>query len=110
MPPKDRGGSRWSFISKMKSTEFAKEMRGKFLGTASFHLWDGLPLTQTVRFVMVIEPPHRIDDALVLAFSHRVMQQIMPPRIVPWRDRITVTAFPLAEWNLRFPEYPARIR
>jgi len=108
--PKDRGGSRWSFLSKMKSRHFATEMRGKFLGTSSFFAWDGRTLPSTVRFILLFEPPHPIDAALTLAFGHKVKQQLMPPKVLAWRRRIEVSALTLAEWNRRFPDYPANLQ
>jgi hypothetical protein len=107
VPPKDRGGSRRSFWYKMRSERFAGEMRGKFLGASAFFLWENVPLPSNVRFLLVFEPPHPIDTPLVLAFGHKVKQQMMPPRVLPWRRRIDVGALTLAEWNARFPDYPA---
>jgi hypothetical protein len=90
--PKDRGGNRWSFLCKMKSNHFAMEMRGKFLGTSSFFAWDGRTLPSIVRFILLFEPPHPIDDALILTFGHKVKQQMMPPKALVWRRRIEVGA------------------
>ena len=107
---KDRGGNRCSFLSKMKSDRFATEMRGKFLGTSSFFAWDGRIVPSTVRFILLFEPPHPLDSALTLTFGHKVKQQLMPPKVLAWRGRIEVSALTLAEWNRRFPDYPARLR
>lgn len=106
--PKERGGNRWSFLCKMKSKPFAQEMRGKFLGVSSFFAWDGRPLPTQVNFILLFEPPRSIDAPLILAFSHKVKAQLMPPKALLWRSRINVTALTLAEWNIRFPDYPAR--
>ncbi len=106
--PKDRGGSRWSFQCKMKSNAFAQEMRGKFLGASSFFAWDNRDLPSNVRFILLFEPPHQMDSALVLTLGQKVKQQLMPPKILPWRNRINVAALTLAEWNLRYPDYPAK--
>ena len=108
LAPKVRGGNRRSFLSKMKSNSFAQEMRGKFLGVSSFFAWDSRPLPSNVRFLLLFEPPHPIDAALVLTFGHKVKQQLMPPKALTWRSRIAVGALTLAEWNVRFPDYPAR--
>ncbi len=108
IPPKDRGGSWRSFQSKMKSAAFAKEMRGKFLGTSSFFAWDGRAMPPVVRFILLFEPPRSIDAALLLTFGQKVKQQLMPPKTLAWRSRIEVSALTLAEWNQRFPDYPAR--
>ena len=102
-----RGGSRWSYVTKMKSNAFAAEMRNKFLGTSAFFAWDGRAIPQGVRYLLLFEPPHAIDAALALTFAHRVRSQVMPPNILPWRGRITVGTLTLNQWNERFPEYPA---
>ena len=107
--PKERGGNRWSFLCKMKSKPFAQEMRGKFLGASSFFAWDSRTLPSSVLFLLLFEPPHPMDAALLLAFSHRVKSQIMPPKILRWRNSISVSAVTLSEWNARFPDYPARL-
>jgi len=101
------GGSRWSYTCKMKSDKFAAEMRNKFLGATSFFAWDSRAIPNNVHFLLLFEPPHPMDSALVLTLGHKVKQQLMPPRVLPWRQRITVGALTLAEWNLRFPDYPA---
>ncbi len=109
LAPKDRGGNRWSFLCKMRSNPFAQEMRGKFLGTSSFFAWDGRVLPSHVQFLLLFEPPHPMDSALLLTFSHKVKARITPPKILTWRNRIEVGALTLAEWNIRFPDYPARL-
>ena len=60
-------------------------------------------------FTLLFEPPHPIDDALILTFGHKVKQQLMPPKALVWRRRIEVGALTLAEWNRRFPDYPASL-
>ena len=107
IPPKDRGGSRWSFLCKMKSNRFAQEMREKFLGTSSFFVWDNRPFPSRIRFLLLFEPPQSMDAALILTFGQKVKSQLMPPKALTWRNRIDVGALTLTEWNLRFPDYPA---
>ena len=107
--PKYRGGSRRSFQCKMKSKTYAKEIREKFLGVSAFFLWDNRPVPEKVRFLLLLEPPNPVDAALVLTFGQKVRSQLRPPKILAWRSRIEVDALTLAEWNRRFPDYPARI-
>ncbi len=109
MEPKWRGGNQRRFVSEMKSAAFSLKMRSKFFGTSAFFGWQGDPLPETVRYILVFEPPRRIDSALTLAFSHKIKSQIAPPKSVAWRSRINVSVLGLSEWNQRFPDYPARI-
>jgi hypothetical protein len=107
IPAKDRGGSRWSFISKLKSKSFTKEIRDKFLGTTAFLTWRGsLPLAPTT-FILLFEPPHMLDAALLVTFQSRLKAQI--PNLKAWQEPIYVAVVDLAEWNRRYPEYPARL-
>ena len=107
--PRDRGGQRRSFQCKMKSKSYPMEVREKFLGASAFFAWDSRPIPLKVRFLLLLEPPHPMDSALILTFGHKVRSQLMPPRILTWRRRMEVSALTLAEWNRRFPDYPARI-
>ena len=79
-----------------------------FLGTSAFFAWDGCPMPETVRYLLLFEPPQPIDAALVLKFGHKVKQKLTPAGALPWRNRISIGALTLAEWNLRFPDYPAK--
>ncbi len=107
IPAKDRGGSRWSFICKMKSKAYAKEMRNKFLGTTAFLAWKGIfPLAPT-RFILLFEPPRPLDSALMVTFQSRVRSQV--PDLTFWAQPIFVAVLDLAEWNRRYPQYPARL-
>ncbi len=104
---KERGGSRWSFICKMKSKTFTKETREKFLGTTAFLTWrDIFPLAPT-RFILLFQPPHTLDSALLVTFQSRVKSQI--PNLKVWQSPIFVAVLDLAEWNLRYPQYPAQL-
>lgn len=104
---KNRGGNRWSFISKLKNKSFTKEIRDKFLGTTAFLAWrDIFPLAPT-RFVLLFEPPHTLDAALLVTFQSRIKVQI--PNLKTWREPIYVAVLDLAEWNRRYPDYPARL-
>ena len=103
--PNRRGGSRWSFLCKMRSNEYAREMRAKFLGTTAFLAWkNAFPLAPT-RFVLLFEPPHPLDAALLGSRITR-MQGLIPRR--HWAQPITVSILTVREWNRRMGIYPAR--
>ena len=105
--PKDRGGNRRSFICKMKSKAFTKEMRDKFLGTTAFLTWRGIfPLAPT-RFILLFQPPHVLDSALLVTFQSRIKSQV--PNLSLWQAPVFVAVLYLAEWNRRYPQYPARL-
>ncbi len=105
--PKDRGGTRWSFICKMQSKSFAKEVRDKFLGTTAFLAWSGtFPLAPT-RFILLFEPPRPLDAALLVTFQSRIKAQV--PNNARWQQPISVSVLDLSQWNNRFPDYPARL-
>ncbi len=107
IPAKDRGGMRWSFICKMKSKTFTKEIRDKFLGTTAFLAWrDIFPLAPT-RFILLFQPPHTLDSALLVTFQSRVNSQI--PSLRLWAEPVSVAVLDTAEWNRRYPQYPARL-
>jgi hypothetical protein len=104
---KDRGGTRWSFICKMRSKVYTKEMRGKFLGTSAFLAWtNALPLA-TTRYVLLFQPPQPLDSALLGTLMTRLQSQI--PNLPIWAAPITVSVLNLEQWNVRFPQYPARL-
>ena len=65
IPPARRGGSRWSFICKMKSREFLREMRGKFLGTTAYLALTGSLPSTSIQFALLFEPPTVVDSALI---------------------------------------------
>jgi hypothetical protein len=105
--PRRRGGSRWSFLCKMRSNVYAQEMRSKFLGTTAFLAWmHAFPLAPTT-FVLLFEPPHPMDSALIGSRITR-MRQLVVNR-APWVQPIHVAVLTLHDWNARFPHYPARL-
>ncbi len=107
VPAKDRGGMRWSFICKMKSKTFTKEIREKFLRTTAFLAWkDMFPLAPT-RFILLFQPPHTLDSALLVTFQSRVKPQI--PNLRSWAEPVFVAVLDTAEWNRRYPQYPVRL-
>ncbi len=107
IPARDKGGSRWSFLCKMRSKSFTKEMRDKFLGTTAFLTWRGVfPLAPT-RFVLLFQPPRPLDSALLVTFQTRIKSQV--PNLTIWAQPIFVAVLDVAEWNRRYPQYPARL-
>ena len=98
---------RWSFICKMKSKSFTKEMRDKFLGTTAFLTWRGIFPPAPTRFVLLFQPPRPLDSALLVTFQTRIKSQI--PNLSLWQEPIYVAVLDLAEWNRRYPQYPARL-
>ena len=106
-PAKDRGGRRWSFICKMKSKAFTKEIREKFLGTTAFLTWRNIFPSAPTRFILLFQPPHALDSALLVTFQSRVKSQIQNLR--SWAEPVFVAVLDTAEWNRRYPHYPARL-
>jgi hypothetical protein len=105
--PARRGGTRWSFICKMKSKPFAAEMRNKFLGTTAFLAWtNAFPLSDT-RYIILFVPPKPLDKALL--GTHNQLLRGHFPKTAPWAQPIRVSVLTIAEWNLRFPQYPAHL-
>ena len=104
---KERGGSRWSFICKMKSKAFTQEMRNKFLGTTAFLAWRNIfPLAPT-RFILLFQPPHALDSALLVTFQSRIKSQVA--NLKTWQEPIYAAVLDLAEWNRRYSAYPAKL-
>lgn len=105
--PRNRGGSRRSFLSKMKSKVFTQEMRNKFIGTTAFLAWTNNFTPAPTRYVLLFQPPHALDAALLVTFQNRIKSQVPNPRV--WQQPIYVAVLDLDEWNRRYPEYPARL-
>ena len=93
----------------MKSKPFTEEMRGKFFGTTSFFAWDTRPIPKHVLFLLLFEPPHPIDSALMLTLGQKIKSQLLPPKIVEWSNRFDVVILSVNEWNQRYQDYPAAI-
>ncbi len=105
--PNRRGGSRWSFICKMRSSEYAKEMRNKFLGTSAFLAWQNQFILAPTRLILLFQPPKPLDAALLGAQVTRMRSLI--PNLRRWAQPITVSVLTVSEWNLRFRSYPAKV-
>jgi hypothetical protein len=110
IPPHRRGGQRRSYLSKMKSKEFPKSLREKFLGTCSFLTLTGNPPNAPILYVLLLESAPT-DTALRVHMMTR-LRSLIPTRGVtarPWSHTISVVVVDVAEWNSRFPQYPARL-
>ncbi len=105
--PRSRGGSRRSFLSKIKSNVFTQEMRNKFLGTTAFLAWANSFVPAPTRFILLFQPPRPLDAALLVTFQNRIKLQV--PNLRVWHQPIFVAVLDLAEWNRRYPDYPARL-
>lgn len=105
--PRNRGGSRRSFLSKMKSKAFTQEMRNKFLGTTAFLAWTDQFVPAPTRFILLFHPPRPLDAALLVTFQNRIKAQV--PNLRVWQQPIFVAVLDLDEWNRRYSEYPARL-
>jgi hypothetical protein len=104
--PHRRGGQQRSFVHKMRSSAYTKELRAKFLGTTAYLAWTNQFQPTPTRFIMVFEPPRSIDAALLVTQNTHLKSQL--PNLVKWSQPITAAVLPLSEWNTRFPDYPAR--
>lgn len=110
LPPKFRGGQQRSFLCKMRSDHFFKEMRGKFLGASTFLSLTGQHPTSKVVYVLLIESP-KLSSAIK---SHAMtrMRGLIPNRRgkrQAWAVPIHVVVMDLADWNGYFPMYPATV-
>lgn len=106
-PARRRGGTRWSFICKMKSEAFTTEMLFKFLGTTAFLTWTNNFTLAPTTYVLLFQPPRPLDAALSGTFQSRIASRVSRPKI--WHQPIYVAVLDLDEWNRRYPEYPARL-
>lgn len=89
----------------MRSKEFTAEVRGKFLGTSAYLAWTNQFPSTRVRYILVFEPPQPLDAALLVTQSTALRSQI--PNLRKWSQPISVAVLTMAEWNMRFPDYPA---
>jgi hypothetical protein len=105
--PNRRGGSRWSFVSKMRSKSFSRDMRNKFLGTTAFLAWRGLFAPVSMQLVLLFQPPQPLDTALLVTLQTRMSSLV--PNLSVWTHPIYVSVLDLTEWNLRYRQYPARL-
>lgn len=107
LPPRRRGGQRRAFLSKMKSKRFfTEELRAKFIGTSAFLALTNQHPAKNIVYVALLESP-RFDSALKLHATTRMRGLI--PRRGPWFVNVEVAVVDLADWNNRFPGYPASI-
>ncbi len=110
--PRMRGGARRKFLAKMRVQNgfYRDELRAKFVGTAAFFWLTSVPFSKPVVYVVLLESP-RFDSALKL-HAKEMMRKLIPTRgshLAPWAHKVTVAVVDVTEWNLRFPDYPARV-
>jgi len=92
----------------MKSEKFGLELRSKFFGTAAFLAWTGQFIPSKVTYVVVLEPPRLLDKALLGTF----MQQRLAPAFPSpnaWIHPLNCIVIDVSDWNLLYPNLPARI-
>lgn len=98
------GRMRGSFAHKMRSKEFAEEIRSKFLGTTAFLAWNERFMPAPVRYVLLFEPPNTSDPALLAPFQDLVRSEMPTSRAL----NISVHVMNIEKWNSIFPSYQAR--
>ncbi|WP_394794990.1 hypothetical protein [Armatimonas sp.] len=110
IPTHRRGGQRRSYLSKMRSGKFGRELREKFLGTCTFLTLTGAPPAAPILYVLLLESTPA-DSALRSHMMTR-MRSMLPrsgSRARAWMHTIEVVVVDTTEWNARFPSYPARL-
>lgn len=105
--PHRRGGNQQKFIGKMRSKEFAAEIRAKFLGTSAFLAWNGTFLPADVVYIVLFEPPRSVDKALMGALLTKVDSMFV--HNFPWAQSISCVLLDVDDWNFYYPQYPAQI-
>ncbi len=92
---------------KMKSETFAREMREKFLGTDAFLASKRDPdaLPRPLMLIFLFQPQHGADPALKGAAQQLIRNQIHNA-LTPLNIKFAV--LDVADWNRKFPDYPAR--
>ncbi len=109
IPAHRRGGQRRSFVAKMKSKEFPKELRTKFTGTCTYLTLTDNPPKEPICYVMFLESLP-LDSALRTRLMDRMKNNLRAnPAKSPWVYPISVAVLDVAEWNARLTEYPARL-
>ncbi len=95
---------RGSYKFKLKSKEFADEIRGKFLGTSAFLAWNSAFVCEPVLYILLFEPPKAQDAAMLSKFQDFIRSSLPIPRQLS----ISVYVWDLATWNAEYPQYQAR--
>jgi hypothetical protein len=105
-----RDAVRDDFLAKMRSDTYPQKLLDKFLGTCSFLTLTGTPPNAPISYVLLFECPP-IDTALRSHLMTRIGRLVLPKERPerPWSHAISVIVVDVAEWNVRFPQYPARL-
>ena len=105
--PHRRGGQAKSFLAKLrgkqKKTFFKEVMRGKFISTVAYFALQQSPLTKPILYVALLESSRM--DAHILSTSTTELRSLV--RAGKWAVPVEAIVVNLAEWQVRFPEYPA---
>jgi hypothetical protein len=106
VPAARRGGQRRSFLSKLRSNVFYTDtLRAKFTGTTTYLVLTGNHPKKEVLYIALLESP-KMESALMGHASRKLSQLIKRDSL--WQITVNAAVMDLAEWNARFPEYPAR--
>lgn len=101
-----RGRMAGSFGHKMRSKDYAEQMRGKFLGTTAFLAWNQTFQSDPVRYILLFEPPTTFDRSLLAPFQDLVRKEMN----AAGRLNINTYVMRLDGWNAVFDYFPARKR
>lgn len=104
----DQESSRTDFYSKLMTKEFGAELRSKFYGTTAFLAWTGAFEPTDVTFVVLLQPPHPIDKALLGTLSESI-RSAFPQKKAIWTHNLSFALADVDEWNKSYPDFRAKI-
>ncbi len=114
LPAHRRGGQRRSFLAKLNSKAFfTQTLRAKFIGTCAYVALTGTALREDVVYTALLESP-RMDSALMSHATTRLRGLVKRDNIWHYTDgngvrvpiKVNAAVLNVAEWNVRFPDYP----
>jgi hypothetical protein len=101
-----RAGPKRKTLSELNSKLwFEDNLVPKFLGTTSYLAHRGVFVSKPLTYVALLESSPLNRDIMVNA-NKLIRQHIRPSG--PWKSPLMAVVVSLAEWNLRYPDYPAR--
>lgn len=105
VPARRRGGQRRSFLAKITSNAYYSDtLRAKFIGTLAYLTLTNRSPTKPILYVVLLEAP-RMTLAYKSFAQSRLRSLIQRSS---WHVPVTTLVVDLAEWQARFPQYPAR--
>jgi hypothetical protein len=105
LPTRLRGPRRRSFLSKMKSSTFFRDvLRAKFLGTSAYLAHKGQFSVKPLEYIIILESP-RLDSSMLIQAT-RKMQELIRKSDHP---HLNVLVMNVLEWNKRYSEHNARV-